>query len=83
MGRVPHAGSQHVLPVFMAFPSGSDGKESACNVEDPGLIPGSGRSLGEGHSYPFQYSCLENSTGLRNLVGYSPWGCKELETTEQ
>ena len=72
-----------VILHILGFPGGSDCKESACNVEDPGLIPGSGRSLGEGHSYPFQYSCLENSTGLRNLVGYSPWGCKELETTEQ
>ena len=44
-----------------SFPGGSDGKESACNVGDPGSIPGSGRSLGEGHGYPFQYSCLENS----------------------
>ena len=43
------------------FPGGSDGKESAFNVGDPGLIPGSGRSLIEGNSYPLQYSCLENS----------------------
>ena len=39
----------------------SDSKESACNVEDLGLIPGSGRSPGEGKGYPLQYSCLENS----------------------
>ena len=39
----------------------SDGKESACNTGDPGLIPGSGRSPGEGNGYPLQYSCLENS----------------------
>jgi len=43
------------------FPGGSDGKESACNARDPGLILGSGRSLGEGNGYPLQYSCLENS----------------------
>ena len=42
------------------FPGGSDGKVSACNVRDPGLIPGSGRSLGAGHGNPLQYSCLEN-----------------------
>ena len=42
-------------------PSGSDGKESACNVGDPGLIPGLGRFFGEGKGYPLQYSCLENS----------------------
>ena len=43
------------------FPGGSDGKASACNVEDPGSIPGSGRSPGEGNGNPLQYSCLENS----------------------
>ena len=45
----------------MGFPGGSVSKESACNAGDPGLIPGSGRSTGEGNSYPLQYSCLENS----------------------
>ena len=40
---------------------GSDVKECACNAEDPGSIPGSGRSSGEGNGYPFQCSCLENS----------------------
>ena len=43
------------------FPGGSDGKESACNAEDPGLIPGSGRSSGEGNINPLQFSCLDNS----------------------
>ena len=42
------------------FPGGSDGKESTCNVGDPGLILGSGRSPGEGTGNPLQYSCLEN-----------------------
>ena len=41
--------------------SGSDGKESACNAEDPGSMPGLERSSGEGNGYPLQYSCLENS----------------------
>ena len=40
----------------MGFPGGSDGKESACSAEDPGSIPGSGRSAGEGIGYPLQYS---------------------------
>ena len=44
----------------MAFPGGSVGKESACNVGDLGSIPGLGRSPGGGHSNPPQYSCLEN-----------------------
>ena len=48
-------------PVFVGFPCGSAGKESACNVGDLGLIPGLERSPGEGKGYPLQYSCLENS----------------------
>ena len=43
------------------FPGGSGGKESACNVGDPGLVPGFGTSPGEGNVHPLQYSCLENS----------------------
>ena len=42
------------------FPGGSDGKASAYNAGDPGSIPGSGRSPGEGNDNPLQYSCLEN-----------------------
>ena len=45
------------------FPGGSDGKESACNAGDLDLIPGLGRSPGEGHGNPLQYSCLENPHG--------------------
>ena len=45
----------------MGFPGGSDGKESHGNAEDPGSIPGAGRSPGEGHGNPLPYSCLENS----------------------
>ena len=45
----------------MIFPDGSSSKKSACNAGDSGLIPGSGRSPGEGNGYPLQYSCLENS----------------------
>ena len=48
-------------PVFLGFPGGSAGKESACNVGDLGSIPGLGRSPGEGKSYPLPYSGLENS----------------------
>ena len=44
----------------LGFPGGSDGKESACNTGDPGSVPGSGRSPGEGSGSPLQYSCLEN-----------------------
>ena len=47
--------------MLLDLAGGSAGKESACNVGDPGLIPGLGRSLGEGKGYPLQYSSLENS----------------------
>ena len=50
-----------MLKSNLGFPGGSDGKESASNAGDPGLIPGSGRSPGEGNGNPLQYSCLENS----------------------
>ena len=46
---------------WYGFPSGSVGKESACNAGDIGSIPGSGRSPGEGNGNPLQNSCLENS----------------------
>ena len=48
-------------PVFLGFPVGSAGKESACNAGDLGLIPGLGRSPGEGKGYSLQYSGPENS----------------------
>ena len=49
------------LFIDWGFPGGSDGKESACNAGDPGLIPGSGRSPGKGNGNLLQYSFLENS----------------------
>ena len=53
---------------------------NAVDVRESGLVPGLGRSLGVEHSNPLQYSCLKNPHG--SLVGSSPWGCKELDTTE-
>ena len=49
----------------LGFPGGSVGKESVCNARDPGLIPGLGRSPGEGNGSPLQYSCLENPMDSR------------------
>ena len=46
------------------------------DIRDPGSTPGLGRSPGEGHGNPLQYSCLENPHGQRSLVGYSPLGHK-------
>ena len=97
----------------VSFPGSSAGKESACNAGDPGLIPGSGRSPGEGMGYPLQYSWaslvtqlvknppamwetwvqslgwedpLEKGKATHSSIFhelYSPWSCKELDTTEQ
>ena len=71
------------IPLFMGFSGDSDGKEYACNMGDLGSIPGLGRSPGGGHGNPFQYSGLENPHGQRSLVGNSPWGHKEMDTTGQ
>ena len=49
------------LKNILGFPSGPDGKASACNAGDLGLIPGLGRSPGEGNGNSLQYSCLEKS----------------------
>ena len=49
----------------MGLPYSSDGKESACSIGDPGSIPGSRRSPGEGNGNPLQYYCLENPTDRR------------------
>ena len=56
----------------VGFPGGSDGKESACSVEDLGLIPGSRGSPGEGNGNLHQYSCLENPMegGARQALVY-------------
>ena len=68
--------------VSQGFSGGSESRASACNVGDLSLIPGSGRSPGEGNGSPLQYSCLENPMDGGSLVGYSPWDQKELDTTE-
>ena len=49
------------LSAFVVILAGSDSKESACNLGNPGSIPGLGISPGEGNGYPLRYSCLENS----------------------
>ena len=92
----PHKAIGHVfsLDIYMisssfyyphynqGFPGDSDGKESACNAGDQGLIPASGRSPGETKDNLIQYSCLENPTG-----GGAWWatvhGVAESEATQQ
>ena len=67
----------------MDFPGGSDGKESACNVGDPGSIPGSGRSSGERNNNPLLVFLPGESHGQRSLEGYSPWDHKGSDMTER
>ena len=66
--------------VLLGFPRGSDGKKSTCNAGDLGLIPGLGRSPGEGKGYPVQYSGLENSI---DCMVHGSIGHKELDMTKQ
>ena len=63
------------LSHYMGFPGSSDGKKSACSARDLGLIPGLGRSPGEGTGNLLQYAYLENSMDR-------PWGRKESDTVE-
>ena len=74
--RLKRLSSSSSSRMVMGCPGGSGGKESACSAGNPGLIPGSGRSPGEGNGYPLQYSSLENSK-IRGA-----W-FKESDTTEQ
>jgi len=73
----------YIITATMGFPGGSDSKESTCNEGDLGLIPRLGSSMGGGHGNPLQYSCLENPHGQRSLMGYSPRGHTESDTTER
>ena len=74
VGKIHWRKDRLPTPVFLGVPSASDRKESACNAGDLGLIPGLGRPPGE---RPPMFWAGEFH-GL-----YSPWGCKELETTER
>ena len=65
------------------FPGGSEGKASAYNAGDPGSIPGSGRSSGEGNGNPLQYSCLENPMNRRAQQATVHGVTKESDMTLQ
>ena len=67
------------INISLGFPGGSDGKEPAYRVGDMGSIPELGWYPGEGNGYQF---LPEEFHGMKSLVGYSPSGCKELDTTE-
>ena len=66
--KIPCRRDRLPSPIFLGFHGGSDGKESACNVGDLGLIPRLGRSPEGGRGNPFHYSCLENPHGLQHGV---------------
>ena len=82
VGKIHWRRDRLPTPVFLGFPGGSDGKESACNAGDLGSIPGLGRSPGGGHGNPLQHSSLENPHGQRGLAGYRLQGHKESDMTE-
>ena len=65
-------GVQSCLSLSGGFPGGSAGKDSTCNAGDPGLIPGLGRSPGEGNGYTLPVFLSGESHGQRSLAGYSP-----------
>ena len=71
------------LYVYKGFPGGSDGKASACSVTGSHSIPELGRSPGEENGKPPPVFLPGEFHGQRNLAGYSPWGHKELDMTEQ
>ena len=83
-------GAYHYIPPWvltslvglLSFPGGSDGKASAYNAGDLGLIPGSGRSPGWRKCQPTPVCLPGKSHGWSSLAGYSPWGLKESEMTE-
>ena len=69
--------------IFNKFPGGSEVKVSACNAGDLGLIPESGRFPWRSKWQPTPVLLPGESHGWRNLMGDSPRGCKELDTTER
>ena len=64
------------------FTGCSDSKKSTCNVGELGLIPGLGKSPGEGNSYPLQYSCMKNCMDRGAWQATVQWSCKDLEIPE-
>ena len=67
---------------FRGLPDGSAVKNPPANAGDSGLIHSLRRSPGEGNGNPLQYFLPAKYYGQRNLTGYSPWGCKESDTTQ-
>ena len=70
------------LNVLLGFPGNSDGKESACMMGNLGLIPGLGRTPGEGNGYPLWYSCLGNPMDRGAWQATAHGDAKESDTTK-
>ena len=84
MGRIQHyLSAPNMQGSTRGFPGGSEVKASACNAGDLGLIPGLGRFSWRRKWQPTQVFLPGESHGKRNLVGYSPRGRKESDTTER
>ena len=83
LGRAGPGGHLDGHPMRVDTPGGLDGKESACNAGDPGSVPGLGTFPWRREWEPTPVFLPGESHGQRNLTGYSPWGPKELDTTEQ
>ena len=84
-GRNHYSNLHSYLSVFILYSHMALVKNPPVNegdIREAGLIPGLGRSPGGRHGKPLQYPCLENPHGQRKLADYSPYGCKELDTTE-
>ena len=82
MGYSPQGHKRVGHDLKTQLPSDSVSKESACNAEDPGLMPGSGRSPGEGNGNPLQCSCLGNPMGRGAWRATVRGVAKHLDTTE-
>ena len=83
MIAVCHIEAIDLVIYFVDFPGGSDGKASAYSAGELDSIPGSGRSSGVGKWQPTPVLLPGKSHGQRSIVGYSPWGRKESDTTER
>ena len=76
-GKIPWRRDRLTTPVFLGFPGGSAGKQSACNAGDLGSLSGLGRPPGRGKGYPLQYSGLDNS------MDFIVMGSQRVRHTEQ
>ena len=83
VGKFPWRRDRLPTPVFWSFLGDPGGKESACNAEDLGSIPGLGRSPWRRAWQPTPVFFHRESPWTKELAGYSLWGPKESDTTEQ